>query len=866
MAISFRLDNGLTVVFEAQHAAKVAAFQVWVKAGSADERPDQAGLAHLHEHMLFKGTLTRGPGELARRIEGLGGEINAWTSFDQTVYHVVMASAFAEEGLTLLADAVRNPAFNPVELEREIEVVCEEIKRSDDTPSRRASRQLFETAFVAHPYARPVIGWESTVRGFTREKVLEFYTRHYTPENLVLAASGDVALEDVKRWAQATLGGDWGRRFAGPVTRPVEPAPTSLRVSVREDDVKEAYLSLAFPAPPAEHEDAPALDVLAMLVGQGDASRLSLEVKRRRSLVSAIHAYAYTPKDAGLFVMSFTGQSEHLEQALEEGTHTLLQARSLVTPDDELETVKAVLEAEAIYQRETIQGTARKLGFYQSTFGDLAAEARYYEAIAAVTPKKLLEVAQRYLDPAKATLTALVPKGQGAPGEAQLREALARGTTRAPGELPARVRPPRAPVPAASITRSNGRPGDLVVQRLSNGAQLVIREEPTVPLFAMRAAFFGGVRFETEKDNGLNTLLCRTLTRGTKTHDAEALSTAVDEMAGSLSAGTGRSSVTLRGEFLSKHFARAFDLFAECLTSPTFPEAELDREKKLLLQDIHTKDDKPAGLAFELFSKTLYRSHPYRLPVMGEADSVGALDRAALEAFRVKHLTAKGLVLCVVGDVRIDDVLQRAESALSALPKEAPASPVLPQEPAWTGPRSAHRKLERAQSHLVLGFPGLTVRDPDRYALEVLSTVLSGQGGRLFIELRDKRSMAYSVSSYAVEGVEPGYFAVYMGTSPSKLDAALEGIRAELTRVRDEPISKEELERAIQHLVGTHEIGLQRNGARASLLALDYLFGLGDEGFSRYAKAIASVTAEKVQAVARKVIDFDRSALATVGP
>ncbi|MHB8873028.1 MAG: M16 family metallopeptidase, partial [Myxococcaceae bacterium] len=191
MSVRYRLDNGLTVVFDEQHAARVAAFQVWVKVGSADERPDQAGLAHLHEHMLFKGTEKRGPGEIAREIEAHGGEINAWTSFDQTVYHIVIASQFARLGLDIVGDAVRRSAFDPAELARELEVVCEEIKRSADTPARRASRDLFATAYQHHPYRHPVIGTEASVRGFTREKILEFYRGHYAPSNMVLAAAGD---------------------------------------------------------------------------------------------------------------------------------------------------------------------------------------------------------------------------------------------------------------------------------------------------------------------------------------------------------------------------------------------------------------------------------------------------------------------------------------------------------------------------------------------------------------------------------------------------------------------------------------------------------------------------------------------------
>ncbi|MFL5369158.1 MAG: M16 family metallopeptidase, partial [Myxococcales bacterium] len=146
-----RLQNGLTVLVEENHAAPVSALQVWVRVGSADELSDEAGLAHLHEHMLFKGTARRGPGEIARTIEAAGGEINAWTSFDQTVYHVVLASRFFAEGMDVLADAITSAAFDPEELKREIEVVCEEIKRSLDSPARKLSKELFANAYTRHP-------------------------------------------------------------------------------------------------------------------------------------------------------------------------------------------------------------------------------------------------------------------------------------------------------------------------------------------------------------------------------------------------------------------------------------------------------------------------------------------------------------------------------------------------------------------------------------------------------------------------------------------------------------------------------------------------------------------------------------------
>jgi zinc protease len=210
-------------------------------------------------------------------------------------------------------------------------------------------------------------------------------------------------------------------------------------------------------------------------------------------------------------------------------------------------------------------------------------------------------------------------------------------------------------------------------------------------------------------------------------------------------------------------------------------------------------------------------------------------------------------------------VLSQAEAAFGESRQRTPP-PAVAEEPGWDGPRTARKVLQKAQSHVVLGFPGARVTDSWRRPLEVLSTLLSGQSGRLFLELRDKQSLCYSVSSMSLEGVDPGYFAVYIGTSPEKVEQALAGIRLELSKVRDEKVSLHELERARQHLMGVHEVGLQRNGARAGVIALDVAYGLGPDRYLRYADEIAAVTPEQVQEVARRVIDFDRSALAVVGP
>jgi zinc protease len=862
MPARHRLTNGVTVVHEALHTSRVVAFQIWVQVGSADEGPEEAGLAHLHEHMLFKGTATRGPGEVARDIEAHGGEVNAWTSFDHTVYHVVMASDFARVGLGVLADAVRAPAFDRTELAREVEVVVEEIKRAEDTPSRRASRDLFSTSFLRHPYRLPVLGTQESVRSVTRERITDFYRRHYCPESMVLVAVGDVEAGPLLTWAEELLGGDWGRGAPLARKRPVEPPRTQRRWLLRADDVKEAHLHLSFAAPAVDHEDVPALDVLAMLAGQGESSRLQRTVKRERRLVNDISAYAYTPMDPGLFGVGFTASGPHAEAALRATSEVLAGLVAEPCSKGELDTLKAHVESDAVYQRETVQGLARKLGFYETSLGGFEAEGRYLAKVAALTPEAVQAVAKKTLDAGTAVVTALLP-ADGPLAEAEAAAALDAGW-RAPRATPT-TRPLIPPGVQRQARTRSAEVSAVQVHALPGGATLLVREEHAVPLLALRGVFVAGTRAETDADNGVTSLVARLLTKGTLSRTAEEVAQEADALSGSLGGAAGRNSISLQGEFLSRHLEQAFALFADCLLCPAFAEEEVAREKHLQLQDILAKEDRPTSLAFDLFARTLYQSHPYRLPVSGERASVEQLDALAVRAYHTRFLQPGGLTLAVIGDVRAEEVVRLAEAAFGK-GKGAPGPLKVAQEPPLLAQRRSHRTLARAQANVVLGFPGLRVDEGDRHALNVLTTVLSGQGGRLFVELRDKRSMAYSVSCMSVEGVDPGHVVVYIGTSPDKREAALAGIEVELSRVVQKPVTPAELDRARAHLIGSHEIGLQRNSARAALLALDSAYGLSLENFLHFAERVRAVTAEDVQQVAARLLRLEHSALAVVGP
>jgi zinc protease len=841
------LPSGLTVLALESRAAPVVAIQVWVGVGSADETAVEAGLAHVHEHMLFKGTVKdgvvrRGVGQIAAEVEASGGEINAWTSYDQTVYHVVIAKDFFASGLDVLADAVQHSAFDADELGRELEVILEEIKRSEDSPGSRVNKALFSTAFTAHPYHRPVIGFRDVVAGFTRDDVTRFFNAHYRADRLTVVVVGDVDADAAcaaveKAFADARA----GARALPP--RAVEPAQDGLRVCGLVDDVEESHLAIGFRGPSLLDPRTPALDVLSVIMGSGESSRLNRSVKREQKLANDTYAYAYTPKDPGLFVVGATLRHDQLAPALLAIGHELRRLQDGVSPQ-EVEKAKAILAADMVYQRETVEGLARRLGTWQLLTGDPTFEAEYQRQVQAVTVDDIVAAARRIFDPQQATVVALVPKDESARVEAATLKAQATEALR-----------PR--------TRRSSLLKDRIICEQVKGATVIVEQDSTNPLVAIRAAWLGGLRAEEDATGGFTQLCAELVRKGTATRSAVEVAEYLDRTAGGLDGFAGRNSFGIRQTILTPHLQSGLELFFDVFNTAAFSEDELERQKLHTLEDIRARADNPAGLAFDLFNRTLWKTHPYRRDLLGTSESVKAATSSGLKAFWQSRARSRGAVLSFVGDIDVDRVLSFVDENLV----DAPDAPILAPaiEPMPEAPRVARLVRDRAQAHLVTGTTGLRLVDTDRFALEVLVSALSGQGGRLFLELRDKQSLCYSVAAYAVDGLEPGSFSVYMGTSPDKLDRALAGIDQILASLVDNGLTAVELDRARRYLLGSHAISLQRSGARSTTMSLNALYGLGHLAHRAHQEKLAAVTLDDVRRVAQVVLSRPR-VTAVVGP
>ena len=840
-----QFDNGLTLLLVETHQAPVVSINICVRVGSRYESDQEAGICHLIEHMLFKGTERLAAGEVAKKIEASGGEVNAYTSFDETVYYCTLSSRHFEVGLETLSDAVLHSVFDAEELSREKEVVVEEILRSKDSPGKVLSEAVFQKAFPLHTYGRPIIGFPETVRGFTREKIIQFWKDWYVPENMVVVIAGDFKAEHAMKKCQ-NIFGDL-KAIPSPKVKVTTESPQSKTQAIAlANPIEASTMMLAYHVPELKHEDIPALDVLSHILGEGESSRLEINIKEKLSLVNSIYSYVYSPQDPGLMVIGYTPLEKNTEKATHAILHEISRLHHQEVEHDELIRAKINIKSDAIYEKETVEGLARKYGYFETILKKHDFDEHYYQLIDAVSRSDVQRVAQKYLQPQNLTLGLIHPQSDKKKWNAKDLLALS-STKKAP-----KVRAVSQEEPQYF--------------KLKNGIKLILKENHTIPTLVIRTASQGGLRFETTQSNGIYSLLSHVWGKSTQHFNSEELARQIELIAGSISAYNGRNAVGMKADFLSEKTHDGLQLFLDAYLNPRFDPEEIKKEKNSLLESIRREEDHLASLAFKNFLKTLYPKHPYGLPMHGNGKTVRSFSRNDLIKAYQRSINPQETVISVVGDFDSDYMMAKLRPALESIKASRTTSLKTPQM-LW--PKNIERiekTKDKMQAHLVLGFPGCSFYDRDRYALDVLNNILAGQGGRLFLELRDKLSLAYSVSSMTQEGIEPGYFGVYIATEPRKVPTAIEGIIRELEKVVQAAVSKEELDRAKQYMVGAYEIDLQRNSTVATQLVFNELYGLPRNEWKELPKKVMKVTAQDVLKVARRIIKLDRYVLSVVRP
>lgn len=889
------LSNGMEIYLHEQHFSPVCTVNICVKAGSLDEGPGEEGMAHALEHMLFKGTEDAPePGEIARRVESAGGDINAYTTFDRTVYELNAPAAFATEGVRTLLNMVHRALLDAEELSRELEVIVEEIRRGNDNPSARLSRTLFRNTYTGTAMSRPIIGSVESVRAFTADAVRTFYSQWYIPNNMVLVAAGD--------FNAAVLADELEKLCSGfqPANLPARRRPPLVHWSDRTEPLaevlsgpfQEARIQLAVPCPALEDDALPRWDVFTSLLGQGDSSRLAHRVKDQLQLAAGIESGAYSPRyPGGLASVGLFARSGDALAALREAVSCARTLARQEPTETEVRRVSTTLRAERIYAVETVEGIVRQTLGQLLTARGLDFEEHYMQCLARVTPKTVQTTAEEFVDLLSrgrfATCCVVSVDGAQHVTEQSLLEAVLAGcgasassVSRAePGEQSSQPESPghaekrRARVQAS---RLNAAVRQLVLD-LGNGqtAHINYRRTDKIPAVSFGIYIPGALAAAADLPEGASAVFSQMLTRGTAAMPYREFVTDLENRAATLHSFHGRDLLGIRGDCLSGDSEHVLRQAFACLFTPGMQSAEFSRVIRESIDGVRAQKDSPYAQLSLLIAPLLYGKHMYARPLQGTEESLDALqlDQSIMLWRRV--LRAPRWILSIAGDFEEDALLELAEelfqehlAALSAEPAGRSEWSYHQLEPAPLpqGPGRGFTEMDREQAHLLLGLRGATMSDPDRMALEIGVSILSGQGGRLFEQLREKQSLAYSVSCSQSPGVLGGSLAAYIGTSADKAEAAYHGLKLELQRLAAEPPSAEELARAQQSLLGSQALDAQQLSYQCAQLAYSDAFGLGFDHFLNFRERVEAVTREEVSRALATRLANNPAQLATIGP
>ena len=847
-----RLGNGLTVLVRRDDSAPVVAIVTHVKAGYFDETDDIVGIAHVLEHMYFKGTPTRGVGEISRETKSAGGYLNAGTIYDYTSYYTVLPSSGFVAGLEIQSDAYANSLIDADELRKELEVIIQEAKRKADNPGAVAIETLYEMLHDSHRMRRWRIGREDVLRTFTRSHVDSFYRQFYKPRNTILVIVGDVDPDEALRHVERL----YGHLPAGEVTRSIGPEEREhrgFRYRELSGDITQTQLAFGWRTVPTLHHDAPLLDAAAAVLGTGRASRLYRTV-RERKLAASISAFNYTPTDLGVFVVHAEGPPENALDAARATWSQLRDVREAGIGRDELWRARRIFESQWIRRLETMEGQANHLAEWEA-LGDWTLGDHYLERLLTATPEQVTEATQRYLTPELGALLLYRPSSA-APTmrDGPMMRELLDGSP--PVALPAQRPVQAAATPTVlrppTLEREVGR---VRVYRASSGIPILVRRKASA-IVHLGVHFLGGASHEPMEHAGLTSILARTAIKGTTRRTAAQLAEESETLGGSISPSAGAETFGWSFSVPAQHIDAAMALLAEVVTDPSFGDEAIATEKAIAISDLALLRDDMYRYPTRLLTQAAFAGHPYGVPASGIEQTIERIDGDRVRAWHREQVLHAAAVIGIVGDVDPDEAAALAATRFDVL---ALREAVPLKAPTWPDHRVVvAESRQKKQTALTLAFPSPDRRDDARYAASLIGGVASGLGGRFFDELRDRRSLAYTVHAHSAERRLAGMFIAYIATSPEREQEAREGLLREFAKLREAEVTPDELRQAKAYAVGTHAIRQQSGGAVLADLIDAWLVGTGLEELDEFDERVTGVTAREMRELAERYFDEER--------
>lgn len=845
------LPNGLHVYLKPVKDAPVVTTMMAYKVGSADEELDHTGLSHYLEHLMFKGTDKLKPGDIDHMTLLKGGANNAYTSEDYTVYHFDFAADRWEVALEIEADRMRNLRIDTQhEFEQEKGAVISELESGEDTPWEAETKAILPLLFDHGPYGHPVIGERDHVRQATAAVIKAYYDRWYHPNNASLVICGGF---DPER-ALARVKELFGPIPQAPLPERRTSPPAERKSAVRKEidsKFEEPRMLMGFNATRTGEPDFYPLELIQYLLAGGKTSRLYRLLVEDQALAGGVDASSYGGRFPGWFgiqVELLKGKDRTKAENLVLAELKKLQDQP-VSPA-ELHRVKQIVLAHAIFGRESVHALADSIARGVTT-NDLEFLKSYLTRIQAVTAQEIQNVAKKYLDAERRVTVWSIP------GERENIAAPAGGSSK-------NERQHRRAEPAEFHGFSLRK-----MQRveLPNGLTLVLFEDHRLPIVVAATMLKWVTILEPADKAGVGALTGMLLDEGTERHTGPQIAELIEDVGGSLSLSSSGGTVKV----LTPHRGLGLGLLFECLTRANFPKEAFARKQAQLLSAIDDTERQPDAKAQRLYRSLAYGTHPFGRSALGRRETVEKLTPDDCLAFYRQAFVPNNAIVTVVGDFNAQQVVEEITQLTAGWKKR---DLTRPETPAVEKPKEFVERIvtmpSASQLHFFMGHAGIPRNNPDYFKLLVMDYVLGTGPGftdRLSARLRDRAGLAYTVSANITSsaGEEPGLFTCYIGTQPGALNQVKQMFLEELERIRNEKPRPEEVEGAKQYLLGNLPFHFTTDERIAAQLLTIERHHLGPNYLDDYCKAVAAVTPEDVQAVARKYLDPKHMVLVVAG-
>ncbi len=833
-----QLKNQLNTLFVHSEGSTMASLQIWFRAGSALEKKEERGIAHFLEHMFFKGTRKYPGATIAKEVERWGGEMNAFTSFDYTCYYINIPNTQILKAVDILANMISAPLFKKTDIVPERDVVFEEYRRSQDSPSQYAFQEVQKNSFGG-AYAQPILGNKKTILNFSQQQLKNFRKRFYNRQNTLFIVSGDLSKQQKK--ITQTLE-SYSFPSGEKSSFPKFSLKTKPKSSWHKKDVKQAMLYLTFQAPAFETKAATAEDLAWSALGHGETSALYQKMVMEDSLATAASASTMFFADGGCHFLRVACPEKNLSKVYKRLIKLLKELTQKGFTAEEVSKLKNQYIASKTYQKESLENYAFSLGHGFAQNEDIHSDAAFIERANQVSVQEVNEAFKTIFS--RHCHGSLQLPEEAKPQTQELQKFLA--------HFPFFSSIEEKIHKLKSTPSRYDSPTQLI--QLKEGIELIYRHHTATPSFAFQAYLKGGLALEDQETNGSYSLIAQLLTKGNKTTTYHDLKWDLENKASSLSGFSGKDAYGLTLHGLSAYRHDLFHHFFNSLLTPDFSSKHLQHEKEIISRALENQERDPVKQCFRQVSQHFFAGHPYSFNPLGTESNLKKFKTKDLLTLHQQRLKSSPLVLCYVGDAHLEEVLNLLKKPLAALKSRA-QRPSLKSKILAAKTKTQHTSFDREQTQIFMGYPAFPMASKEALYLRFLDAHLSGQSSDLFVDVRDKKGLCYAVQSVNFNALQGGYWGIYIAAGHDKAQAAIQAIAHILKNLAKKGLSNRTVQQIKDMLEGQHLMSLQAHEDYANAYSIPVLHQLGLDYPYQQQEQLKKITTSQLNTFLKKFLN-----------